>query len=364
MAINYINLIKLVTLSILIGLICYFSFIYLFPFLIAFALAIIINPIVNILNRKLHLNRKLAVFTVLLIILISFITIITFSIIEFIHLLQYLTKHLPSFLEDFFIIIEQFFMENLERFYQLSTSFFSSVNPDSQLMIKSMFTEMTESLKQVSKESIINFLQETISWLSNVLKSSYYLVFILIGVFFISSDGPKWLSNILNKLPDSYKNYYVQTKKEFSSLVKKYLFAQLLIIFITGSIVFIVLNIFKLSHTLGIALVVMMFDLIPIIGISAVFVPWVLYLFFTSQFVLTIKICLLFLLLIIVRNILEPKLIGSSIGVHPLGLLIILFVFIKLFGFLGFILGPIAAVSLSVLIKVGTLRMIKNYILN
>lgn len=364
MAINYINLTKLIIITAVIFIIGYLSFVYLLPFIIALILAIIINPFVNFLNKKLKINRKLSVLIVLLFFLLSFITVITFSMIEFIELLQYLTKRLPTSFEDLFHKIEQLTVNKVDQFFQVITSYFNTFNPNSHIMIKSIISDMSASLKELSKETTINFLQDTIIWLTNVLKSSYYLIFILIGTFFISSDGPRWMNKMINHLKAHHQQLYIETRKEFVHLTKNYFLAQIFIIVITGLIVYIGLNIIQVSHAFGLALTAMLLDLIPLIGISAIFIPWIFYLFLTANYALTIKLSILFLILIIVRNLLEPKLIGSSIGVHPLLLLMILFAFLKIFGFLGFILGPITAVSISVLLKVGVFSRLKNYITN
>jgi len=362
MAINYVNLTKLIVLIGLITVAVYFSFIYLFPFLVAIVIAILIQPLVHLLNKKMRINRRIAVLITILFVLFSFITLITFSVIEFIHLLQYLMQHLPGSIEYILSKGEEIVTRFIDSIYHFVSQYFHSISPESYAMVQAMLTDMTNGLIDFSKNTLLSLLQDTVSWLTHLLSNSYYLIFILIGTFFFSSDGPKWFNYVLNRFPDSYRQFYDRTKKEFISLVKKYLLAQLFMIGLTGLIVYVGLTIIDMTYAFGIALTVMLFDLVPVVGISAIFIPWVFYLFFTGQYALTIEISILYLFLVIIRNLLEPKLIGSSIGVHPLLLLIILFVFIKLFGLIGFVLGPAAAVSLSVLKKVGTLRIIKDYI--
>ncbi|RPF55373.1 sporulation integral membrane protein YtvI [Aquisalibacillus elongatus] len=363
MAIKYQNLFKLIgwiCFGILIGFLIYK---HLLPFAISLMIAIAINPLVQVLEDKLNLNRRLAVISVLLLMLLSFITVITFSLVELIHLLQYLTNIMPASIDDLFKEIERISQTVIDRAYSMLTSFMDSIQPQSQVILKEMIAETVNTLKEYSQHLLINALQQTINTITNILKASYYLLFILISTFFISADGPKWLKYLDQQAPNTFRHYYITIKTSFISLIKKYALAQSMIVMITGALVFMGLTFFNINHALALASIAMFLDLIPFIGISALFLPWIIYLFFTDQYSLTIQISILYLLLIIIRNLIEPKLIGSSIGVHPLFLIIILFLFINWFGIFGVLLGPIAAVSFKALGQAGAFTAIKNYII-
>ncbi|GEL76850.1 sporulation integral membrane protein YtvI [Tenuibacillus multivorans] len=362
MVINYQNLFKSIAFICIIIMFIYTVFHYLLPFAISLIVAIMINPIVQALQNKLHLNRKLAVLTVLMLAMLCFITVITYSLVELVHLLQFLRNLMPSTIENLFSRLESFTEKNIERAYQFISAFIDTIQPQSQQLLKELFMDTVHTLKEYSKNLLLNFIHNTINGITNILKGSYFLLFILISTFFISADGPKWIKSINNSLPDPFSHYYEEIKTSFLSLVKKYAFAQLIIIIMTGIMVFIGLQLIDVGHALAIASAAMLFDLVPFIGISALFLPWVIVLFLTNSYALTIQISILYLVLIISRNIIEPKLIGSSIGIHPLALIIILFVFINFFGFIGLLLGPVAAVSIKALSKAGAFESLKNYI--
>ncbi|WP_443137485.1 sporulation integral membrane protein YtvI [Piscibacillus sp. B03] len=358
------NLFKLMFWICIVGLIIYLIFHHLFPFALSLIIAIMINPLVQMLQDKLNLNRKLAVISVLVLMLFSFVTFITFSLIELVHLFQYLAHIMPHSIEETFKAVQLWSERLIDRSYELIASYINSIQPQSQTMLKDLMNDMMNSIKDYSQHLLINFFQNTINSITKILKASYIVLFILIGTFFISSDGPKWLSDLNISLPNKMTDYIQTIKDSFVSLIKRYALAQLIIVLITGVIVYFGLLFFDVNHALAIASVAVFLDLIPFIGISGLFTPWILYLFFTNHYTLTIQLSILFIFLIIIRNILEPKLVGSSIGVHPLLLIIILFVFMKLFGFIGFLLGPIAAVSIKALAQSGAFRALKNYIVD
>jgi predicted PurR-regulated permease PerM len=85
------------------------------------------------------------------------------------------------------------------------------------------------------------------------------------------------------------------------------------------------------------------------LGVGAVLVPWVIYLFITGNIHLGIGLSIVYGVIIVVRQFLEPKLVASNVGLDPLLTLISLFVGLKLFGFLGLIIGPVTSVILLAL---------------
>ncbi|WP_017186293.1 sporulation integral membrane protein YtvI [Alkalibacillus haloalkaliphilus] len=361
MELNYSNLIKLVTFSIGFVTVMYFGFYYLFPILLSVILAFLINPFVNFVQAYLR-NRALSVLFVLCFFFISFISIISLSIVEFIHLLQHLTMTTPVILEDLFRQVEQYTTQTVEQVYQTIENFASTIHPESSQLMKNLLSDMTNSMKEVSKDWLIHFLQSAMNQLTYVIQGGYILFFVLIGTYFLSKDGPKWFRNVLEHMPERTLSVYSKTKSEITYLIKKYLFAQFLLIVITGLIVYAGLLIFSVEHALAIAFVAMFLDLIPLVGVSGLFVPWLIYLFMTDQFTLTIQLSLLLIVIIITRNLLEPKLIGAQLGTHPFFVLILLFILISTFGILGIFLSPIIMIIIVALMRANLFTHVKNYI--
>src|SRR5690625_7405076 len=84
-----------------------------------------------------------------------------------------------------------------------------------------------------------------------------------------------------------------------------------------------------------------MVDLLPFIGTGTVFIPWVGYLFLIGHYSLTIHLTLLYMFILVTRQILEPKILATSIGVTPLAALFTLFISIQIWGVLpGIIISP------------------------
>lgn len=91
--------------------------------------------------------------------------------------------------------------------------------------------------------------------------------------------------------------------------------------------------------------------------------PWIIYTFTTGNISFAVGLSVLYLVVIVQRQIMEPKILSSSIGLDPLATLIALFVGFKLIGFLGLIVGPILLVIIRTLHSAGVFTDIKNFII-
>ena len=147
------------------------------------------------------------------------------------------------------------------------------------------------------------------------------------------------------------KNLYGQVKKIISAL-GSYLKAQGTLILISFIEVLIGLYIFKwiglnvnypLLSALGIAFV----DALPILGAGTVILPWAIISSVNGNIRLAIALVILFIIITIVRQILEPKIVSNKIGVHPIFTLIAMYTGFKLIGLIGLFIGPIILIILQ-----------------
>lgn len=123
------------------------------------------------------------------------------------------------------------------------------------------------------------------------------------------------------------------------------------------------LTILKVPYAFTIAFIIGLVDLLPYLGVGAVLVPWIIYLFLTGNLQWAIGLSITYGIIITVRQFLEPKLVASSIGIDPLLTLISLFVGLKLFGMIGLILGPVTVVILMALHRARVFQDVWKYIL-
>lgn len=152
----------------------------------------------------------------------------------------------------------------------------------------------------------------------------------------------------------------------FSDL-KKALFgfakAQLILISITAFIVMITLYALGVNSAFAIGLLIGLVDLLPYLGVGIVLIPWSLYAFMSDDLTLAIGLTVLYSIILIVRQIMEPKVLASSVGLDPLAALFGMFVGLKLFGILGLIIGPVSLVIVDAFRRAHVFKDLRNYII-
>ena len=100
----------------------------------------------------------------------------------------------------------------------------------------------------------------------------------------------------------------------------------------------------KIEYAFILAAAVAVIDLLPVLGTGTVLVPWSIILLAAGDTFKGIGILLLYLITVVVRNVAEPKVIGGQMGINPLFTLLAMFAGLKLFGFWGLFMFPIALI--------------------
>ncbi|WP_221567662.1 sporulation integral membrane protein YtvI [Alkalihalobacillus sp. TS-13] len=320
-----------------------------YPFIIAFFLALMINPLVNLLERKGKMPRGIAVMIILILLIGLIAGFLTLLISEMISGFGYLAEVIPQHTQTLVHFGQAYFTQQILPIYYDLVAMFKSLDPSQRETvignIQSIGENITENVKAFVQSVLIG-LQNFLLSLPNVVT---VMIFSLLATFFISKDWYRFKGWLERKTPErtveSGRSVYIELRKALVGFIK----AQLTLISITAGIVLVGLLILRVDYAITIAILIGIVDLLPYLGTGAVFVPWIIYSFVMEEFTLTIGLSILYGVVIIQRQIMEPKILSTSIGLDPLATLISLFVGFKLFGFLGLIIGPVTLVVIRAL---------------
>lgn len=320
-----------------------------YPFVIALVLAYMMNPLVNFLERNTRLPRGLAVFLSLILLIGSLGGILTFLIVELINGTQYLSTIIPSYFRHTVTFIEDYLTQHIVPIYEQINSRFSELDPSNQNTIIHNIQNFGERIIDSSTKIISNILLSISVFISNLPTTIAALVFSLLATFFISKDWDKLRRFIQRILPQKFHRYgrpiIHELKKAFLGFIK----AQLMLITMTTVIVLIGLTILQVPYAITVSLIIGFVDLLPYLGTGFILIPWIAYSFLTGNISFAIALLVLYIIVLIQRQIMEPKVLSSNIGLDPLATLIALFVGFNLFGFLGLIIGPVILVIIKTL---------------
>ncbi|WP_407269050.1 sporulation integral membrane protein YtvI [Radiobacillus sp. PE A8.2] len=335
---------------------------YTYPFLIALMLAFLFNPIVNWLERKWHVTRAVATVLVLLMLLLVIFGIITILIVELINGTSYLADRIPGHFINLIAFFEIFVSEQIIPQYEKLLSLLSILEPSQQSVIINQIEKLGEIIASSGANVLHNTLKNIPVLLGNLPSYITVFIFSLMGTFFISKDWYKLKEYFTNLAPswlnESTKNVVYGLKKAFFGFLK----AQITLISITAIIVLIGLFLLGVDYAITIAIIIGVVDLLPYLGTGLIFVPWILYMFFTNDYSFCIGLSILYMVVIIQRQIMEPKILSTNIGINPLATLIALFAGYQLWGFTGLIFGPILLVIINTLYHTGILTQLWLYI--
>ena len=325
-----------------------------FPFILAFLLSLILNPIADKLQKRFKLPRAFtAVFLIVAVLLVlgGLIGGIVYKIAEEI---KDLYANFPQISEGVINWMDEIRL-NMERFY-------SSMPEYGRTVIDSV----AKTLRQNITVFISRNYQPVVDGAGNVARKlpGFFvgIIAFILALFFMIADG-KNMKTILKKIvPDAVVKKFKAVSGELKKSLGGYIKAQLTIMSVVFVIVLAGLSILKVEYALLIATFIAMFDALPFFGSGAVLWPWAAVSFITSDVGTGIGLIIIYLSVLLTRQMIEPKIVSSKIGINPLITLMSMYVGYRIFSIGGMILGPIVLVLLISLHKAGVFETTENFI--
>lgn len=333
-----------------------------YPFLLAILLSLLLNPVVTFLEEKMKVPRVFATIMVMAIAFLLLIGSIIFIITELVQGTTYLAENIPEHFRTFVYVIEDFIDGQLLPLYHKLTSLFHTLSPTQQATISENLKQTINQFASVGTNFLQNFLLQIPLTLTILPESVAIVVFILIATFIMTNDWNKLVQSIKKIIPNTVHETGKNVWNHLQRAVFGFLKAQLLLISITALIIFVGLVIFRIDHAFTIALIAALVDVLPLIGTGVIFIPWILFLFLTANYSLTISITILYMVVVIQRQLFEPKILSSNIGLNPLAALVALFAGIQIWGVLGLFIGPILLIIVNAFYQAGVFNQIGQFI--
>lgn len=360
------RLYRLLKVTVIVGLLAWGAYTVLplvYPFLTAFLLAYALNPLVTRLEKQAKLPRWLAVILAMTLLLTLVLSVLGIVVSEIIGEIGTLANQIPRYIAVFRHRLTQLLtVELTQSLYERFSRFYEALDPGSQARIQQHVQDVVERLADSGGQLAVGFLQALQSLLLSLPNAATVMVIVLLATFFINKDFRRIRRTLVEWIPvplhDSTRAVVADLRRALVGFVK----AQLTLTSVTALLVLVGLLLLRVPYAVTIALLTGLVDLLPYLGTGAVFLPWIAYLLVTSQMPLALGLSALYVIILIVRQILEPKVLATNVGLDPLVTLIALFVGLKLWGFVGLIAGPAAVVVLQALKRAGVFRDLWAYI--
>lgn len=309
-------------------------FILLMPFIFGYTIANSLRGLLFVLEKKIKINRSISATICILIFLVIFAGIIYVGYYFLKPPIIKWSKNAPTIIENFKVIFETF-----------------------KVMInnQSYIPEFIKNMLNISIESINLALMSMGKIIAKSVVFSAPKIFIIFVISIISGflflNDKKNIDRAFEKhTPFFIKDAYKTLKKSINFALLGYIKAQSILMVITFFISVIGLYFIGFEYFILISMIIGFIDALPMFGSGFILYPWTIYMFFIGYTKDSVYLIILYLTIFITRQILEPKILGKQIGIHPLITLMSIYIGFSILGVLGLILGPVTAIVIKAIV--------------
>ena len=325
----------------------------LFPFFVAFIVTLILRPVVRFLHDKLKLNTR-TVSVVLVILFYGTIGVLAiWLIIELLSVLADKIKDLPALFQN---QIRPLLVSVFDEIQKMLHNFDPEMAIDFDDTANSILTSLGSSIMSVSGQFVGKLTDIAVSvptFLLNIVIMVVATIFLLVDYEAIRRFVAHQLSKKTNELIHNIGTH-------LGGVLKKYILSYSLIMLITFGEIFLGLSIMRVKYSALIAAMIAVFDILPVVGSGLIIVPWAIISLIVGNIGLGIGLFILWAVLCVVRQIIEPKIVGNSVGMHPFLTLFAMLAGNFIYGGIGILLLPITLACCQSLNSAGVVRIYKN----
>ena len=327
------------------------TFIYIIPvavpIILALLTALLIDPLVRLVEKKFKWKRKMAVISVFIFILAILFSTLYYTVTQLIGKIIDFTKAAPGY----FNTLSGIWIDMQNKLFQYTAGMPVEVIEGIQSELKNIFESIRIAiLDLVSYEKITGLLTDVPNFLVS------FIVFI-IALFLFMLELPMLKDSVFKYLTNSTAEKVRFMVTKLNSAFFGFAKAQLLVSLIILAVTFIGLLLIKPEYAIVMSLIIWIIDLIPILGSIIILAPWAIYYFVSGDIGTGTQLTILAIVLLIIRRTVEPKVMGAQIGLNPLPTLIAMFIGLKLFGFIGFFIGPLLVIVFTAARDVGIIKI-------
>lgn len=324
----------------------------LMPFVIAFLIATILNRPIGFVTRKLKINHKFTASCFVLLFIFLFGGLISLVVSGIFNGIQAIFSYLPELFSNVIIpLLEEVIVRLDGMFKYWNIPWLDILATNSETIVASI----NQSVNSISN-GILSSLASVIKFVPGLFMQT---VITIIATFFISMDYHKINAYFMRQLSDEKKEVFYRVKDYVFHIIPKFIMSYGAIMCLTFIELLIGFKILGVPYAALIALIIAVLDILPVLGTGGVLLPWAIFSLVVGNFKYAIGMVVIYLVITIIRNIVEPRLIGKQMGLHPVLTLASMLVGLRLFGFLGLFIMPLGLSLFKKLNDDGVLHILK-----
>jgi sporulation integral membrane protein YtvI len=321
---------------------------YTLPFVLAFICAYIIRRPTLYLCSRFKLKKSTSSMVTTIIFFAVILSVLSWGLTQLAQEAVSLGKNAQDYinlnLDD---IVKTF--DNIGNFYQ-------NLDPSILSAIENNFSSSITKLSNAT----VSITGKALTMLLNLVASVPYIilviVFTMLATYFFTKDMSVAKNKLISIIPAGKEEKLMSVFKESRRMLGNYLKSYGAVIGLTFIETLAVFLIFRVKYAFILSLMSGIFDILPVLGVGTVYVPVALvYMLAFKNYFVAVGIMIAYVLVVIIRHLVEPKIVSSSLGIHPVAVLAAIFIGLKASGVLGMIFCIFMVVFYTILRKVDIL---------
>lgn len=334
----------------------------LLPFVIAFAVAWMLAKPVDFITEKLHLRRSIGAVAAVLLFYVLLGVIVYFAGSRLLHLIYDTFYEMSYFFSDTVIPVLQKFFSWLEKLLGSFTPASPGIMGRGAL-VSSAETASAGGLEKAGKVvselsgDLITGVSDMAAGIPGILMK---MLIAVIATIFMEVEFHGIMSFLKKQVPEKYWKMFSDGKCYVTGTLGKCIWSYCLIFGLTFLELWVGLCILGIDGAVLIAFIIAVLDILPVLGTGTVLLPWSVIAFASGNAGMGAGVLILYLFITVVRNIIEPKLVGHQMGLSPVVMLPCMLVGLKFFGIIGLFLVPLGVAFLKSLNDRGVIHLFRT----
>lgn len=310
------------------------------PFVIGWMIALIANPLVRFLEKRLKIVRKHGSMLIIAGVLALIISLLYFVLGKAYVEIQEFIGDLPALYDSAAAEIRGAVQNGNRMFEFLPDEFRTAV------------MQFTENIGTYVGDLVSKAAAPTVEIAGNVAKGIPNVlvntVITILSSYLFIAEQDKILAWMRRYAPKFVLRYAEYLKKDARGVIGGYFLAQFRIMFVVAGILAVGFLFLKVKYGLLLAVLISMLDFLPVFGTGTALFPWAAVKLFTGEYTYAAGLLILYVVTQVSRQLIQPKIVGDSMGLPPLLTLFLLYLGFKVKGIAGMILAvPIGLIFIN-----------------
>lgn len=368
---NLVNLLYYIVIIAAVIVFLKYLFVPCLPLIIAFVVAMVLQRPVNFIVKKLHIPRGIISTICVLLVYIVVFGIIGFLVVmivlEFRDFFVSIASNYNSIDEAWESIVT--WIQNLSLYNSLSDSIQSTIDSGLDYVTTLLASGIDEIAAGITDESSVfssligSLGSGIVSTASQIPSFIIAFVITIVGTCFMTNDYKLVIGFIKRQIPDNKMEKLSQTKRIMTKTLGKIVLAYCIIICVTatemaiGLFILTLVGVYSSDYIFVISIITALVDIVPVLGTGTILIPWAVYSLLTDSIGLGIGLIIMYIVITIIRQIMEPKLIASQAEISPVITIFAMYFGTKIFGVLGIFILPFICIVVKLLNDNGIIHL-------